>query len=138
MKNTTALPHILIVGDQANMVQLLTELVNAGGYESEAVASGDEALSVATSHRSAIALVDLAPSTCDSSSLLRALHAVDPDLSVILISRRGSLEEVRSAMLGGAFDFYTEPFDKQELLASIAAALANRQVPGDRLEVSRV
>lgn len=131
MKGTSSPPRVLIVGEQTDLVKPLTELLQEAGYDCLLALGGDEALTALLTGRPDVAVIDLAAAD-GAIAVLRALHAADPELPAIVISRNGCSEEVRAAMIHGAFDYYTWPFDRSQLLTSIADAQCSR------LEVSRV
>jgi DNA-binding NtrC family response regulator len=132
------LPRILIVQESADLEQRLTDLLHKADYESSVASSGGEALEAVLTGRPDLVLIDHAVPAPDGIEVLRSLHAIDPDLPAIIITRNGSSEEVRAAMVNGAFDFYTRPYDEQELLTSIADGLACRRGLGAPQEVNHV
>ena len=133
MTRISAFPQVLIVEDQTEVAQMLTDLLRQAGYDAAAATTGDDALALAAAHRPGFVLLDLTPGR-DGIQVLRELHALDPELPVIILTGAGSPDQAREAMKNGAADFFTKPFDNQELLASIADAMANRPALRARLE----
>jgi len=121
-------PLILIVEDQTEMTQRLTELLNRAGYQTTVALNRNEALMSVLTRQPDLALIDLASPDGDDIVVMCELHVIDPDLPTIIITRSGSPEEARTAMISGALDFYTCQFDSRELLASVAEALLVRRV----------
>ena len=134
MTRISALPLVLIVEDQSEVTQLLADLLRQAGYDTATATNGDDALALAAAHRPDFVLLDLTLPGRDGMQVLRELHALDPELPVTILTGAGSSDRAREAMKNGASDFFTKPFDNQELLASIADALANRRALGVRRE----
>ncbi len=126
MTITPIRPLVLIVEDQAEVAQLLTELLDKAGYQTAVALNRTEALMTVLTRQPDLALIDLASPGSDDIAVMCALHTIDPELPTIIITRDGSAEEVRTAMINGALDFYSRPFEGRELLASIADALASQ------------
>jgi DNA-binding NtrC family response regulator len=59
----------------------------------------------------------------DGLTVLKALHAVDPDLPVILLTAHSSVQTVVDAMKMGAFDYATKPFDLDDVSLRLGRAL---------------
>ena len=132
------LPRILIVEDESDVVQQLIKLLHHADYDTLVAPRGDGALAAVHLHRPDLVLIDIAAPGCNGISILHAIHTIDPELPSIIITRDGCLQEVRGAMLNGAFDFFTRPYDNLELLSSIAAALASRRAMAGWQEVGIV
>ena len=60
----------------------------------------------------------------DGFGLLQALRERDAHLVAIMMTDHGVLDEARRAMLLGAYDYVTKPFDLSELRAVLDAGLA--------------
>lgn len=56
---------------------------------------------------------------------LQEIRAVDPNVSIIMLTGFGSLDTAKAALRHGATDYMTKPFDKDEMLEAIAR-YANR------------
>ena len=61
----------------------------------------------------------------DGLTLLEQIPTVDPDIRAVIISAYGDMDNIRTAMNRGAFDFVTKPVDFKDLTVTIDRALTN-------------
>src|SRR5205814_5838861 len=60
----------------------------------------------------------------DGLQLFEAIHRQHPALPVIILTAHGTIPDAVAATQKGVFGFLTKPFDSQELLQKVAAAVA--------------
>ncbi|HEX8620823.1 MAG TPA: response regulator transcription factor [Allosphingosinicella sp.] len=124
--------NVLVVEDDAALLAMLQAALAYGGFESDAVSRGADAVTAVGSGRFDAVLLDLGLPDCEGGELLPRLRAVS-DLPIIVVSGRGTERDKIEALDLGADDFVAKPFLPGELLARIRAALrryAVRQDPG--------
>lgn len=119
---------ILIVDDNKTIRLSLSVLLKHAGYESEAVASPDEALvSARTRPDLQLAVIDMNFSDTTSGEegleLLQRLKVLRPEVPVILITGWGSIPLAVEGMRLGAFDFITKPWQNRMFLNRVETAL---------------
>ena len=118
---------ILIIDDDAAIRSSLTFLLKRSGFEPEAVATPEEALSVVRKTEPRLILMDMNFSMTTTGEeglqLLRKVKIFCPDVPVILITAWGSIPLAVQGMQAGAFDFITKPWNNLSLLNSINTAL---------------
>ena len=118
---------ILIIDDDAAIRSSLTFLLKRAGFESEAVATPEDALSIVREREPKLVLMDMNFSMITSGEeglhLLKQMKIFCPDAPVILITAWGSIPLAVQGMHAGAFDFITKPWDNMILLNSIHTAL---------------
>lgn len=119
---------ILIVDDNKTIRLSLSVLLKHAGYESEAVATPDEAL-VASRTRPELQLAVIDMNFSDTTSgeegleLLQRLKVLRPEVPVILITGWGSIPLAVEGMRLGAFDFITKPWQNRMFLNRVETAL---------------
>ena len=119
---------ILIVDDNKTIRLSLSVLLKHAGYESEAVASPDEALVAARTRPDLqLAVIDMNFSDTTSGEegleLLQRLKVLRPEVPVILITGWGSIPLAVEGMRLGAFDFITKPWQNRMFLSRVETAL---------------
>jgi two-component system KDP operon response regulator KdpE len=118
-------PSILIVDDEPQIRALLrTTLVRAGYHVVEA-ATAREALNAQAIDKPDLVLLDLGLPDRDGLELVEALRG-ETGLGLLVVSAREEIEQKVAALDLGADDYVTKPFDTEELLARIRAALRRR------------
>jgi two-component system response regulator GlrR len=116
-------PYILIVDDDQDILKLISIRLRAAGYDTAAANNGVEAMSAIALQRPDIVISDLRMPAMDGMALLEAVHNTHPTLPVIILTAHGSIPDAVRATQRGVFGFLTKPFDSQELLHQVAAAL---------------
>lgn len=106
---------VLVADREPEVRRKLADFFVMIGYQVDAVANGQDALSKAAAHDYAVALVDCRLSADSGLEVLAELSASCPETSVIMLSAEPSLEIVIAALRKGAFDFVVKPFDLTEL-----------------------
>jgi DNA-binding response OmpR family regulator len=114
--------RILIVEDDPTLLAILQAAVSFGGFTSESVGSGAEAMAAFGAGKFDAVLMDLGLPDMDGSELLKALRMAS-SLPVIVVSGRGTEHDKIAALDLGADDYVSKPFLPGELLARIRAAL---------------
>jgi two-component system response regulator GlrR len=86
--------------------------------------SGEAALAAIAVTRPAIVITDLRMPGLDGLQLFEAIHRQYPAMPVIILTAHGTIPDAVSATQRGVFGFLTKPFDSQELLQKVAAAVS--------------
>ena len=121
---------ILAVDDNPEGLFALETTLSAAGYTVVTAASGTEALAQAREAKPDLILLDVNMPEPDGYAVTRELKA-DPELrytTIVLLTARGGLEDVVHGLSQGADDHIKKPFEREELLARVAAALRLRSV----------
>jgi two-component system KDP operon response regulator KdpE len=115
-------PTLLLVEDEPQMRRFLRVLIGSHGYALLEAESGREALSLASSHRPDLIVLDLGLPDLDGLELVANLRGWT-QTPIIVVSARGQEQDKVRALDLGADDYLTKPFGSHELLARIRAAL---------------
>ena len=115
---------ILIVDDDKNMLEVLRFRIEEEGYLAVTTSAAEKALRLNTKDMFDLALVDLMlVGKNDGIALMRELHAVSPEMPIIILTAYGTIETAVEAMKMGAYSYITKPFDYRELLFQIKKGL---------------
>lgn len=120
---------ILIVDDEPRILLLLQGLLKTNGYVVETARDGNAALEIVKKGDVEITLTDLRMAPMDGMTLFREIHALYPEMPVILLTAYASVDTAIEAMKSGIFDFITKPFKVDEMVACIKRAEASIKVP---------
>ena len=116
-------PHgILIVEDEANLVRALRINLRARHYQVQTAGTGQEALTLATSHPPDAIILDLGLPDIDGTEVIIELRQWYHG-PIIVLSGRTSPGDKIGALDVGADDYVTKPFAMAELLARLRAVL---------------
>src|SRR5213592_764597 len=125
---------ILLVDDDPDLLKLISLRLTSAGYRVRTADSGETALAALAVARPAAMITDMKMPGIDGLALFDATHRQHPALPVIILTAHGTIPDAVSATQRGVFAFLTKPFDSQELLQKVAAAV---RLSGDGPEPSR-
>ena len=126
---------IHVIDDEPIILEVLGQLLTSEGYEVESSSSGEEALQKYESRTFDLVLLDLMMPGMSGLDVLRALQRIQPEALVIIITAYASVESAIEAMKIGAFDYVQKPFKHEELLLTIARALAHKSLRDENLRL---
>jgi two-component system KDP operon response regulator KdpE len=119
---------ILIVDDDASLLKLIRDTLDARGYTVRAVPNGAEAIQSLGGPLPDLMLLDLILPDMDGLEVCR--HARQfTTLPIVVLSAVGDEKRKVEALDLGADDYLTKPFGMNELLARIRAALRRSRPP---------
>jgi diguanylate cyclase (GGDEF)-like protein len=120
--------RILIVEGSPTMRRVMRRFLAATGYEIFEAGDGEEALRLAARERPDVILLDRQIPRLDGYGVLASLRD-DPELGevpVVLVTSHGEPEEVADGLTRGAHDYLRKPFEQQELVARVHAAMRTK------------
>ncbi len=115
--------RVLIADDEKNMRWVLSQALEAEGYEVFEAADGKEALTAVAEHEPEIVILDHKMPAPDGMEVLRRLRSKGHRFPVIMLTAHGNVQTAVEAMKAGANEYLTKPFDLDELKLSIEKAL---------------
>ena len=119
---------ILVVDDDANLLELVKMRLESAGYDVTAMIEGGDAIASIKTQSFDLCLLDLMLSDLDGIALMEEVHGVNPDLPAIILTAHGTIESAVEAMRKGAYSYLTKPFEPQDLLLQIERALDHRRL----------
>src|SRR6266542_5229027 len=128
---------VLIIDDEAEIRESLQTLLEFEGFEVEAAANGSEGLSKLGDRSFDLVLLDLALPDRNGIELLPEIRTLDTQVSVIMITAYGTVEDAVRAMQFGATNFLQKPWDNEKLLADVRAAVARRRAEEENIQLKR-
>jgi DNA-binding NtrC family response regulator len=126
---------ILVVDDDADMREMVHDMLKDRGHQVTTASSGQEALRLLGEGDYAVVLSDLRMKGMQGIELLTEIKKTVPDINVILMTAFGSVETAVEAMKYGASDYLTKPVKKDELIRVVERVLREAAL---RREVSRL
>jgi two-component system nitrogen regulation response regulator NtrX len=121
-------PSILIVDDEASIVQSLSGLLTDEGFEIITASNGYEALKVIDSETPDLVLLDIWMPGIDGIETLKEIKKNSATLPVIIITGHGNVETAVKATKLGAFDLIEKPLNIDKVIVSINNALNFRRL----------
>lgn len=113
---------ILLVDDEREFVQTLSERLLMRDMGSAVAYDGESALEVAREDEPDVMILDLKMPGIDGIEVLRRVKSTQPEIEVIILTGHGSEADEKLCMQLGAFAYLQKPVDVEELSATIKRA----------------
>jgi two-component system KDP operon response regulator KdpE len=123
--------RVLLVDDDVPLGRALGINMKARGMEVEIATTGQAALDLVARFRPDVVILDLGLPDLDGIEVLQGIRGWNR-VPVVVLSARASSEEKVTALDAGADDYVTKPFEMNELLARVRAALRRGETAIDR------
>ncbi len=116
---------VLIVDDDQDIVTMLQDRLDAGGYRTLTAADGQRGIELIEQESPNLVLLDLYLPRLKGMDVLKrmAQNKQCEDIPVIVMTAAGTIPDAVEAMRHGAYDFLTKPLEKDHLLIVIQKAL---------------
>ncbi len=126
-------PAILIVDDEASIIDSLEGILSDDGFEVIHAYNGYEALKKIETESPDIVLLDIWMPGMDGIETLREIKRMAPHLPVVMITGHGSIESAVDATKSGAFDFLEKPLSIDKVMVTINNALNFRKLEEENI-----
>ena len=127
---------ILVVEDEKSIAHFISTVLNNNGYEAMRARTGQEALSMVSSHCPDLIILDLGLPDMDGMDLLKSIRSWS-SLPIVVVSARSHERDKVSALDAGADDYLTKPFGTAELVARVRTAIRHTRTVSANTEVAR-
>ena len=116
---------ILIVDDEADIRDLVGDILRDEGHATREAWCADSAASAINAAAPSLIILDiwLQGSRLDGIEILKSVKRDNPDIPVVIISGHGNIEIAVAAIQQGAYDFIEKPFNTNQLLVVVSRAL---------------
>ena len=130
--------RILVVEDDADMQFVLSDNLQAEGYEVASTTSGREGAEMALTGRFQLVILDLMLPDLSGVEVCKTIRLRDRAIPVIMLTAKGEEIDKVVGLEVGADDYVTKPFGMREFLARVKAALRRsggptQGTPGEHL-----
>jgi DNA-binding response OmpR family regulator len=111
--------QLLMVEDDRPLASGLQKALRGQGFTVNHVETGAAALHVIATDKPDMVILDLGLPDIDGLSVLKSLRKQNPELPVLLLTARDSVQDKVQGLNDGADDYLAKPFDMTELLARL-------------------
>ena len=119
---------ILLVDDEKDFTEVLSERMEARGFSVEIADSGPVAINKVKEKSYDAIILDLAMPEMDGIDVLKILLKENPDLQIIFLTGHATLEKGIESVKLGAVDFMEKPVDIDKLLEKVNDAKTKRDL----------
>jgi DNA-binding NtrC family response regulator len=125
----------LVVDDEPVQLEMISGFLRKQGFEVIAADSAEKALELFRQDAFDLILTDQKMANLSGLELLQAVHAINPETPVILVTAFGSVEAAVAALKQGAVDYLTKPLNLDELLYRIRQVCDRARILSENREL---
>ncbi|MBE1297203.1 nitrogen assimilation response regulator NtrX [Phycobacter azelaicus] len=130
---------ILIVDDERDIRELISDILEDEGFSTRKAANSDECMTKITEEEPALLILDiwLKDSQMDGIDILKTVKRDHPEVPVVIISGHGNIEIAVAAIKQGAYDFIEKPFNIDQLMVVIRRAMETSRLRRENTSLRR-
>ena len=130
---------VLLVDDETSFVEAMAERLALRNFKAIVANTGDEALAQLEKNPELdVVVLDLRMPGMGGIETLNEIKKKHPLMSVVILTGHATVKTSVEAMKTGAFEYLEKPYDIEQLVATITAALARKRKFEDRIFDARI
>ena len=131
--------EILIVDDERDIRELISDILEDEGFTTRKAANSEECMAELEAELPALLILDiwLKDSKMDGIDILKTVKRDMPDVPVVIISGHGNIEIAVAAIKQGAYDFIEKPFNIDQLMVVIKRAMETSRLRRENTDLRR-
>jgi two-component system response regulator RegX3 len=114
---------ILVIEDDMAILNGLLDVLVFNGYEATGVEDGGEGLKKGLEERYDLIILDVMLPTLDGFSICKEIRKKKSDQGIIMLTAKGSEDDIVVGFKAGADDYVSKPFSLRELMVRVEAVL---------------
>lgn len=130
--------RLLLVDDEEQFVEALSERLSMRNYDVTTSLSGEDAIEKIKNYNFDVVILDVRLPGIDGTDVLRKIKNLKPLTEVIMLSGHGSMEMAIEGMKLGALDFLMKPCETEDLTEKIDKAHARKAEHEDRIRAAQI
>ena len=115
--------QVLVVDDEQNIAELLAMAVRYEGWEPTVALTGSKAVTAAKTSRPDAVVLDVMLPDFDGFEVLKRMRSTQPDIPVLFLTARDSVEDRVAGLTVGGDDYVVKPFSLEEVIARLRALM---------------
>ncbi|PSW10788.1 DNA-binding response regulator [Photobacterium rosenbergii] len=129
--------QVMFIDDEKSIRDALGQTLELEDYDVSLFASAKPALEQLTNQFAGVIISDINMPGIDGLTFLKQALAMDPELSVIMLTGHGDISMAVEAMRLGAYDFLEKPFSTEHLLDVVKRASEKRELVMENRDLRR-
>ena len=114
---------ILVVEDDPAILQGLLDVLVFNGYEATGLEDGGQGLKASLEEKYDLIILDIMLPTLDGFSICKAVRKKKPGQGILILTAKGSEDDIVTGFKAGADDYVSKPFSLRELMVRVEAVL---------------
>lgn len=128
LDDTSHQPKLLVVDDDARLLESLCHLLQASGFDVDAAQGGRTACRQIEAQPYDLVLLDMRMPDMNGLQVLAYLQKARIEVPVVVVSGETSFGTVSKALRRGAYDYIKKPYIADELIATVRSVLRKRML----------
>ena len=120
--------NILIVEDDKELSQLFQKVLEKNGYQVKCASDGMQALETLDTAYIDLIISDIMMPVMDGYELVSRLRAAGYQIPVLMITAKGTFDDMRQGFLSGSDDYMVKPVNVNEMVLRVGALLRRAQI----------
>lgn len=120
--------RVLVVDDEPEVLNFITEVLSANGFVCSTAASSRQALSRMRNGEYHLLLTDVKLPDGDGTEIVRIAREKHPYMAAVVITGFASINGIREAIDLGAMDYIPKPFTAERLLAAVRSVIEKQRL----------
>ncbi|MEM9138621.1 MAG: sigma-54 dependent transcriptional regulator [Pseudomonadota bacterium] len=131
---------ILVVDDEADIRDLISDLLRDEGHEARSAHDADSAFAEIEQAAPDLIILDiwLQGSRMDGIEILKSVKRDNPGIPIVIISGHGNIEVAVAAVRQGAYDFIEKPFNMDQLMVVVGRALETSRLRRENAQLRQL
>ena len=130
--------RVLIVDDEEEFVQALSERLTIRDYDVTASLSGEDALDKLRHYNFDVVILDVKMPGKDGVDVLKEMKGIKPLTEVIMLTGNATVESAIEGMRYGAYDYLMKPCETDDLIKKINLAYQKKYEHEERIRAAKV
>ena len=130
--------RVLLVDDEKEFVELMTERLTMRDYDVTSCFSGEDALDTVKGYNFDVVILDVMMPGIDGIKTLREIKGMKPLTEVILLTGHAAVDTAIEGMKLGAYDYLEKPCQTEDLLSKIDKAYERKAEHEERIRAAKV
>lgn len=118
--------RLILIDDEVGFTTVMAKRLTRRGLDVTSAFSGMEAIQAMRKSEFDVAVLDLKMEDMDGIEVLKIFKKMDPAMPVIMLTGHGSEKSAGEGMEYGAYDYLFKPYEFDELLEKIQAAVSSK------------
>ncbi|MBW2641634.1 MAG: response regulator transcription factor [Deltaproteobacteria bacterium] len=114
---------ILVVEDDPAILKGLLDVFVFNGYQAKGLEDGGEGLRAGLEENYDLIILDVMLPTLDGFSICKAVRKKKPGQGILILTAKGSEDDIVTGFKAGADDYVSKPFSLRELMVRVEAVL---------------
>ena len=130
--------RVLLVDDEKEFVETLSERLSLRNYDVTTSLSGDDAVEKIKNHLFDVIILDVLMPGMSGIETLREIKKIKPLIEVIMLTGNATVETAIEGLKLGALDFLLKPCETEDLVAKIDKAYDKKAEHDERIRAAKV